>query len=122
MKKALIILALVLAVVVLAVATWAGPWGGKFYGRGPAITNLTPEQQQKIIALQQAHLERITPIQEQLFKKKMELRNLWAAQNPDQSKINAVQKEIFDLIDKLRQESVKLRSEILKVLESSQAK
>ncbi len=122
MKKGLIMMAMVLLVAGLATVTWAGPWGGKFYGMGPVVTNLTPEQQQKILALQQAHQEKITPIQEQLFKKKLELRNLWTAQNPDQEKINAIQKEVFELIDQLQQESTKLRSEILKVLAPAETK
>lgn len=122
MKKTLIIITIALVFAITSVGAWAGPWGGRFYGRGPAITNLTPEQQQKILALQQAHQEKITPIQEQLFKKKLELRNLWTSQNPDQAKINAVQKEIFDLIDKLQQESTKHRADILKVLAPSEAK
>jgi len=122
MKKILTILTLAIVVAFVSTSVWAGPWGGKFYGRGPAITNLTPEQQSKILALQQAHQEKITPIQEQLFKKKMELRTLLTSQNPDQAKINAVQKEVFDLIDKIQQESTRLRADILKVIESTPAK
>lgn len=122
MKKTLVIMTLVLAVSVISTGVWADPWGGKFYGRGLAIPNLTPEQQQKILTLQQAHYEKVRPIQEQLFKKKMELRTLWAQQNPDQAKINATQKEVFELIDKMQQESAKLRSDILKVIESTPAR
>lgn len=116
MKKTFIIVALVVALGGLATVTWAGPWGGKFYGRGPMISNMTPEQQAQVLALQQAHHEKVTPIQEELYKKKMELRGLWLTQNPDQAKINALQKEIFDLIDQLQQESSALRANILKVI------
>jgi len=122
MKRILTAMTVALLVAFVSTSVWAGPWGGRFYGMGPALANLTPEQQSKILALQQAHLEKITPIQEELFKKKMELRTLWTAQNPDQTKINALQKEIFDLIEQLQQESTQLRSEILKVIESTPAK
>jgi Spy/CpxP family protein refolding chaperone len=122
MKRILTVMTVALLVAFVSTSVWAGPWGGRFYGMGPALANLTPEQQSKILALQQAHLEKITPLQEELFKKKMELRTLWTAQNPDQTKINALQKEIFDLIEQLQQESTQLRSEILKVIESTPAK
>lgn len=85
---------------------------------GPMVPNLTPVQSQQLLALQQAHLEKITPIQQDLFAKKMELRSLWLSQNPDQARINALQKEIFDLVDQLQQESTKLRAEMLKVINS----
>lgn len=116
MKRTIIMMSLVLAVALMASVAFAGPWGGRFYGMGPALSNLTPDQSQKILALQQAYLEKTTPIQEKLFAKKMELRGLWLSQNPDQAKINALQKEIFDLIEQLQQESSKLRAEILKVI------
>jgi Spy/CpxP family protein refolding chaperone len=115
-KTAGIVLILVLAVALVASVALAGPWGGRFYGMGPGIANLTPEQQAKILALQQAHLEKVTPIQQELFAKKMELRNLWTNPNPDQAKINALQQEIFKLIDELQQESINLRANILKVI------
>jgi len=122
MKKTFIILAIALVIAFASSGAWAGPWGGKFYGRGPMVTSMTPEQQKQVLAIQVAHQEKIAPIQEQLFKKKIELRTLWTAQNPDQAKINAVQKEVFDLIDKLKQESTKMRAEILKVLAPAEAK
>ena len=110
-------MSLVLAVGLMASAALAGPWGGRFYGMGPpAVPNLTPEQSAKILVLQQAHQEKIAPIQQELFPKKMELRGLWLSQNPDQAKISALQKEVFDLIDQMQQESGKLRAEILKVI------
>jgi Spy/CpxP family protein refolding chaperone len=116
MKKTIVMMSLVLAVALMASAAFAGPWGGRFYGMGPAVPNLTPDQSQKVLVLQQAHLEKITPIQQELFSKKMELRGLWLNQNPDQARINALQKEIFDLVDKLQQESTNLRAQILKVI------
>lgn len=103
-KTAVIGLTLVLAVALVASAALAGPWGGRFYGMGPGIANLTPEQSAKILALQQAHLEKVNPIQQELFTKKMELKSLWLNQNPDQAKINALQQEIFKLVDELQQE------------------
>lgn len=116
MKKMIVTMSLVLAVVLAASVAVAGPWGGRFYGMGPMVSNLTPEQSQKILTLQQAHFEKITPLQQDLYAKKLELRRLWLEQNPDQTKINALQKEIFDLVDQIQQESIQLRTEILKVI------
>lgn len=116
MKKTLATITVVVAVAILASTALAGPWGGRFYGMGPAVANMTPEQSAQILALQQTHLEKVAPIQEALFKKKMELRSLWVSQNPDQAKVSALQKEIFELVDQLQQESSALRAEILKVI------
>ncbi|MGQ9693988.1 MAG: Spy/CpxP family protein refolding chaperone [Thermodesulfobacteriota bacterium] len=115
-KTAVIVLSLVLAAALMTSAAFAGPWGGRFYGMGPGIANLTPEQSAKILALQQANLEKVNPIQQELFAKKTELRSLWLNPNPDQAKINALQQEIFNLVDQLQQESIKLRADILKVI------
>ena len=116
MKKKIVLMSLVLALALMASVALAGPWGGRFCGMGPVVPNLTPEQSQKVLALQQAHFEKITPIQQELFSKKMEMRGLWLTQSPDQAKISALQKEIFDLVDQLQQESSNLRAEILKVI------
>jgi Spy/CpxP family protein refolding chaperone len=117
MKKTTVIgLTLLLAVALVASAALAGPWGGRFYGMGPGIANLTPEQSSQILALQQANLEKTTPIQQELFAKKMELRNLWLNPSPDLAKVSALQQEIFKLVDELQQESIKLRADILKVI------
>jgi Spy/CpxP family protein refolding chaperone len=116
MKKTAVMMSLILAVALMATAAFAGPWGGRFYGMGPMVPSLTPDQSQKVLALQQAQLERITPVQQELFSKKTELRSLWLTQNPDQAKINSLQKEIFDLVDQIQKESTSLRTEILKVI------
>jgi Spy/CpxP family protein refolding chaperone len=116
MKKTIVMMSLVLAVALVASVALAGPWGGRFYGMGPMVPNLTPEQSQQVLALQQAHLEKITPVQQELFSKKMELRGLWLSQSQDQAKISALQKEIFDLVDQLQQDSGNLRAEMLKVI------
>jgi Spy/CpxP family protein refolding chaperone len=121
MKKIFIVLAVVLAVAVTSAPSWAGPWGGRFYGMGPIATNLTPEQSSQVLALRQTHYEKIAPIQEQLFKKKMELRGLWLSQNPDQALIDALRQEVFALVDQLQAENSVLRTEMLKVLAPARA-
>jgi Spy/CpxP family protein refolding chaperone len=116
MKKTFVIMTLVLAIAAMSTGAWAGPWGGRFYGMGPALSNLTPEQQTQVLSLQQAHQEEIIPIQEQLFQKKMELRTLWLSKDPDRATMESLQCEIFDLIDRLQKDNSALRAEILKVI------
>jgi len=115
-KRALIGMVLTLALALVASTALAGPWGGRFYGMGPMLQNLTPEQSAEILKLQQAHLEKITPLQQELFAKKMELRTLMYSQSPDQAKVVALQKEVFDLVDEIQRESSKLRMDILSVI------
>jgi Spy/CpxP family protein refolding chaperone len=92
---------------------------GPGYGT-PAIPNLTAEQSSKIQALQKAHLDEIAPLQEDLFKKRTELRSLWLTQNPDQAKITALQKEILNLQSKLQEKGTNLSLEIRKLLTPEQ--
>lgn len=111
---------LFLAMALTATVAWAGGMGRGFgWGPGygyPAVPNLTAEQSSKIQALQKAHLEKITPLQQELYAKKLELRRLWLEQDPDQVKINGLQKEILDLVDEIQQASIQLRTEILKAI------
>ena len=125
MKKTIIIgLSLVLGLALMATVALA--WGpGRGYGMGPgygtpAIPNLTAEQSSKIQALQKAHLDEIAPLQEDLFKKRTELRSLWLTQNPDQAKITALQKEILNLQSKLQEKGTNLSLEIRKLLTPEQ--
>ncbi len=123
-KKSIIGLGLVLAVALMATMAFAGGMGRGFgpgYGYGyPAVSNLTTEQSSKIQALQKAHLDEITPIQQDLLKKKTELRSLWLSPTPDQVKITSLQKEILNLQAKITEKATHLRLEIRKVLTPEQ--
>jgi zinc resistance-associated protein len=125
-KKSIIGASLLLAVALMATAAFAwGPGYGRGFGAGhgygyPAIPNLTAEQSSKIQALQKAHLDETAPLQQDLLKKKTELRSLWVAPNPDQAKITALQKEILNLNSKLQEKGTNLRLEIRKVLTPEQ--
>jgi Spy/CpxP family protein refolding chaperone len=121
-KTAMIGLTLILALALVATTALAGPGGGRFYGMGPMLQNLTPEQSSQVLALQQEHHEKIAPIQQQLFTKKMELRTLMFSQNPDQAKAAALQKEVFELVDEIQQESSNLRMNMLTVITPQEKK
>jgi len=55
MKKMGLVMSLVLAIMMVGSIALAGPggWGGRFYGIGSAVSNLTPEQSSQILQLQQ---------------------------------------------------------------------
>lgn len=80
-----------------------GPGMGMGHGGYPYAASLSPEQSQKLQALQEAFLKEITPIQSQLFTKKSELRLLWSQANPDQEQIMAKQAEINSLQQQLQE-------------------
>jgi len=86
----------------------------------PPITNLTPEQASKIQELQRAYLNEITPLQQELLKKRIELKTLWVSTNPNASLIQAKEKEIFNLQAKLTDKATNLKLEIRKLLTPEQ--
>jgi len=112
-------LTVIMAVTALAIfASLAMAWGPG-YGV-PPIPNLTPEQASKIQSIREAYLKEIAPLQQQLLAKKLELRSLWLSPNPDQAKINALQKDILNLTAKIQEKSTNARLEIRKVLTPEQ--
>lgn len=122
MKRVVIIglsLALALAVVATVAMAW-GPGFGRGFGFGPPFANLTAEQSAQVQALQQAYLKEISPLQQELFAKGMELRSVWASPNPDQAVITAKQKEIFNLRSRLQEKAYNLGLEMQKVVPPEQ--
>jgi Spy/CpxP family protein refolding chaperone len=126
------VLVLIMAVVLSASLVLAGPggWGrGMGYGGGgpgmgmgmgqggyPYAGSLSPEQSQKIQALQESFLKEITPLQNQLFTSKMELRTLWSAANPDKEQIMAKQAEINALQQQLQARATQHQFEIRSIV------
>jgi Spy/CpxP family protein refolding chaperone len=130
MKKTTIVglgLILVLALVATVALAW-GPGFGPGFGRGfggsaygsPPIPNLTADQSAQIQALRDGFLKEIEPLQEELYTKGTELRNLWQSPNPDQTAVAARQKEMFDLRSQLQEKASNLGLEIRKVLTPEQ--
>ena len=114
-------------VLVAAVALAWGPGFGRGFGMGPGygppgnlFANLTPEQSAKIQALQQAHLQGIAPLQQELLAKGTELRSLSLNPNADPAVITAKQKELWDLRSKFQEMTNNLRLQIREVLTPDQ--
>jgi Spy/CpxP family protein refolding chaperone len=130
MKKAvtMIVAAVALAAVVASPAmAYRGMRAG--YGSGPGNVadmgaglglDLTTEQTQKINDMREAHLKEIKPLQDQLYAKNGDLRNLWLAETPDKEKILALQKEVRNLRDQLTDKMTAYRLEARKVLTPEQ--
>jgi len=116
MKKISMIAAFLLLV---ASATWvvAGPRGMAGWDRNewcPAASqlsnlNLATEQSEKVRGLRESFLKETTPIRNQLFTKKAELRLLWIQTNPNVDKIRSVQKEIQNLIGQMQEKKTDFR-------------
>lgn len=103
--------------------TWGGRGGGPCAdGTGPGTLGLglTTEQTNKMKELRDAHLKEVTPIRDKMFNKSSELKLLWLQANPDRDKINAVQKEMRTLRDKMQDEMTAYRLGTLKVLTPEQ--
>jgi len=127
MKKNIIIGMAVVFTLALVISTAMA--FGPGHGRGmsgcpgcgvPPVSNLTAEQTTKIQALQQKNLTEITPLREQLFAKRTELRTLWTSQNPDQAQIKALQQDMLDINAQLQEKANNARLEMSKILTPEQ--
>ncbi len=105
----------IFAVALISEVAMAGPGFGL-----PYISNLTPDQITKIQSIREKYLKDITPLQQQLLAKKLELRSLWFSQNPDQAKISTLQKEILNLNAKVQEKATNASLEMRKVLTPEQ--
>jgi len=94
-----------------------GPPGfaGGFGPRGSA-DSLTPEQSAKLQAIREEALKELAPLREELFQKMADLRGLMASQNPDETKISALQSEIQAIQGELQGKGTKFRLEAQKVV------
>jgi Spy/CpxP family protein refolding chaperone len=114
----LLLVALVLVLGLMAYA-WAQPMGmgmGKGRGHGPgAMMNLTPEQGGKLFDLKEKFHADTAGLRKDLLIKRLEMKALWKAENPDQNAILAKQKEINGLRDQMTLKMVTFRLEAKKI-------
>lgn len=126
MKKNILMgMMVVLTVIMMASAAQAGPGYGRGKGCGvgygiPPLLNLTPEKITKNQTIQQATFKDITPLQQGLLSKRVELRATWISQNPHYNKISVLQKENLNLKGKIQEKNTNARFEIRKVLTPEQ--
>ncbi|MEJ5378135.1 MAG: Spy/CpxP family protein refolding chaperone [bacterium] len=125
-------LAVLIAGVVLlgwAANSLAGPgWGrgmGPGGGPGPhpymaSYLGLTQEQEAQLQAMREKHFKEISPLQQELFNKRQELRLLWTSPNPDAEQIIAKQREINQLQGQIQEMSTKHLLEARSILTPEQ--
>ncbi|GAB6177412.1 hypothetical protein JCM16814_23030 [Desulfobaculum senezii] len=111
------------AVLTLAAVAYAGPHHGQMRGQmgghgwgqgycGQGYQALSPEQQQKADAIAQQFYQDTKPLREQMYAKRAELEALLASPNADQSRIDAVTKDIANLRSQLFEKRVKFRQQM----------
>lgn len=110
----LLALALVLSLGLGAAVYAAGPMGmGMGHGRG--MMNLTPEQGGKLFDLKEKFRTDTASLRKDLMVKRLEMKPLWKAENPDEKAIQAKQKEINALRDQMSLKMVTFRLEAKKI-------
>ena len=109
----LLVLALALSLG-LAASVWAQPMG-KGMGHGPGMMNLTPDQAGKIFDLKEKMHTDTAGLRKQMMVKHAELAALWKAEKPDQTAIQAKQKELNALRDQMQEKMTAFRLEAKKI-------
>jgi len=114
---------LMVALLVISVGTaMAGPGGrgmGPGYGLGPyayGSANLKPEKAAQLQRLYESFQKDISPLQNELFAKRMEMRTLWTSANPDAAQIAALQKDILALQGQIQEKRLQFNLETRKLL------
>ena len=126
MKATKISIAVVLALtLILGVAAYSGarPFGGGMdcgmgHGKGHGMMgalNLTPEQAGKLFDAKEKFRNDTAQVRKQMLIKRVELRGLWKAENPDEKAIVAKQKELNTLQGQMIEKKVALRLEARKI-------
>jgi len=121
MKKSKISLVAVLALSLtlgLAASSWARPGGGMMGGMGGGMMgamNVTPEQAGQFFDLKEKFHNDTAATRKQMMVKRAELAALWKAEKPDQTAINAKQKEINALRDQMQEKRTAFQLEARKI-------
>lgn len=96
--------------------------GLRHQGRMARILDLTKEQMDKIAELQKKYVDQVKSLREDLFRKRVEARNLFADPKADEGAIVAKEKEMNATREKLHDSLVQFRLEQRKVLTPEQLK
>lgn len=124
-KKVVVPVVTFLVVAFVATVVFAGSWHGQVQRPGVGcglhcLPNLTQEQAGKIQEMRERHFKEVAPLKQQIMAKRLELRAQWLSKNPDEKKINALQKEIMDLRTKIQEKTTNMRLEARKILSPEQ--
>jgi Spy/CpxP family protein refolding chaperone len=84
----------------LAASVWAQPMGK---GKGPGMMKLTPEQAGQIFDLKEKFHADTAGLRKQMMVKEAEMASMWETEKPDQTAIQAKQKELNALRDQMQE-------------------
>jgi len=85
-----------------------------------ANVNLTDAQRAQFQSRHDAFMTEVSPLKDELFSRKMELRELWSAADPSQAKITAKQQEIRELQAQLQEKATEYQLECRQMLTPEQ--
>ncbi len=111
MKRIAIVATVVGLALVAASVVYAGGWGRGGWGRAGGCygySQMSPEQR----AAWSQYLNETLSLRQQLAAKRMELHTLMAQPNPDQARIEQLNKEIGELSGKLATYRLRLRERL----------
>jgi Spy/CpxP family protein refolding chaperone len=121
---------LIVALVVLGWSSaWAfgGPWGGMQGGPGCGMNpcfgsnmNLTDAQKAQLQPKHDSFMTEMSPLRDELFSKKMELREMWKKANPSQAEISAKQQEIRAIQTQMQEKATEYQLECRQMLTPEQ--
>ncbi len=126
MNKIKVFVLVMVCSLIATTAAFAGPgeWGhhmGPGHGTGGmANLNLTPEQSQELQALHENYLKAVSPLQNQMFALRSELRLMWNTADPDKEEIMAKQKEIADFEWQIQEQATQYRLDFRNILTPEQ--
>ncbi len=129
MTKRMTVVAVIALAVIVAAPAMAHREMRVGYGSGPGNVediaaerglDLTAEQREKINTLREAHLKDVKPLQDQLFVKSRELKDLWLAKTPDRESILTLQREVQVLRNQLMDKLTTYRLDALQLLTPEQ--
>jgi Spy/CpxP family protein refolding chaperone len=121
-KTALVAVAVIVAVVL--VGGWAfahRPWGARGYGHhgygsGDPSSSLSPEQRERLQALEEKCYQDTAELRRELYRKRLELEGLWADPKADPGKIKAKQGEVSELKSRIQEKALEHKLAIRELL------
>jgi len=119
---------LVVAMVLAGSSAWAFGGGGCGMGPGPGMMNpavasslnLTEDQKAQIGSRRDAFMEETAPLRSELFTKREEMRQLWAAASPDQGQITAKQQEVQEIRSRIQEKAIQYKLDCRQMLTPEQ--
>ena len=95
-------------------------YGSNLDDRMLARLNLTADQKARIITLREAHSKEIQPLQNELYSRSSELKQLWLQRSLDQDRITDVELEVRTLRSRIRDKIDSNRQAVFSILTPEQ--